>query len=206
MTDAPFWLPVAILFTLLLLGYLGMWRGWRRRARKHDLPPLVDVPVDAPAAVLQAGADYFGTTVNGDWLDRVVARGLGSRSSSRIALSADGLDVHRPSGAFRIPVAALHGARHDQGIAGKVVPPHGVLVVTWRHGEHLLDTGFRLSPTDSSSGAQLSEAEAARADPPSDNSAKDTSVRGLHNTWVQALTSMARADSVDRHDVEGENA
>ena len=50
----------------------------------------------------------------------------------------------RPAGSFRIPAAALRGARHDQGIAGKVVPPHGVLVVTWQHGDLLLDTGFRL--------------------------------------------------------------
>ena len=42
--------------------------------------------------------------------------------------------------------AALRGARHDQGIAGKVVPPHGILVVTWQHGDLLLDTGFRLEP------------------------------------------------------------
>ena len=32
------WLPVAIMFGVLLLAYLGMWRGWRRRAGRHDLP------------------------------------------------------------------------------------------------------------------------------------------------------------------------
>ncbi len=42
----------------------------------------------------------------------------------------------------------MRGARHDQGIAGKVVPPHGVLVVTWQHGDLLLDTGFRLDARD----------------------------------------------------------
>jgi len=30
MSDAPTWVPVAILFGILLLAYLGMWRGWRR--------------------------------------------------------------------------------------------------------------------------------------------------------------------------------
>jgi hypothetical protein len=165
MTDAPLWFPVVALFALLGLAYLGMWRGWRRRARRHDLPPLAEVPPTphaAPAAVLEADAQFYGTTVSGDWLDRVVARGLGSRSGCRLVLSAEGLDVHRPSDSFRIPAPALRGARHDQGIAGKVVPPHGVLVVTWQHGDHTLDTGFRLAG------------------------------RGQHDTWVQTITSMAK--------------
>src|SRR3954470_1646932 len=90
MRDAPTWVPVAILFAILLLAYLGMWRGWRRRAHKHDLPPLVEEPAvaDLPPATLQSGARYFGTTTSGSWLDRVVARGLGARSSCRLSLSA----------------------------------------------------------------------------------------------------------------------
>jgi hypothetical protein len=145
-TDAPTWVPVAILAALVVLIYLAMWRGWRRRAHKHDLPPLVETPPvsELPTAKLQAGARYFGTTVSGDWLDRVVARGLGARSSCRLSLSGEGLDVIRLAGSFRIRADALRGARHDQGIAGKVVPPHGLLVVTWAHGDYLLDTGFRL--------------------------------------------------------------
>jgi hypothetical protein len=147
MTGGPAWWPVLLLFALLVLAYLAMWRGWRRRGRRHDLPPLVEAPAVAelPTPTRAAEARCFGTTVSGDWLDRVVARGLGARSSCRISLSDEGLDVLRPAGSFRIPAAALRGARHDQGMAGKVVPPHGLLVVTWEHGDHLLDTGFRLT-------------------------------------------------------------
>lgn len=164
------WLPVLVLFALLALAYVGMYHGWKRRGRKHDLPPLVEAPPEAelPAPRLQAGARYFGTTLNGDWLDRVVARGLGARSSCRVSLSTQGLDVIRAAGSFRIPAEALRGARHDQGIAGKVVPPHGVLVVSWRHGDYLLDTGFRL-------------AEASTVD--------------VHNVWIAALAAMAREDA-----------
>lgn len=145
----PGWVaPVVVLAALLALAYLGMWWGWRNRGRKHDLPALVPAPpvADLPPGRLEAGARYFGTTVSGDWLDRVVAHGLGARSMARLHLSDEGLDVVRLPGSFRIPVAALRGARHDQGIAGKVVPPHGILVVTWQHGDLLLDTGFRLEP------------------------------------------------------------
>lgn len=148
-----------------------MWRGWRRRGTKHDLPPLVPTPpvAELPAATLSSGATYYGTTVAGDWLDRVVARGLGARSSCRIQLSAEGLDVVRLAGSFRIPAAAIRGARHDQGIAGKVVPPHGVMVVTWQHGDLLLDTGFRLEP-----GKERLDITAA------------------HNEWVRSLSKLAR--------------
>ncbi len=171
MRQSPAWVPVLVLFALLGLAYLAMWRGWRRRSRRHDLPPLVPVPAvaDLPAARLQSGARDFGTTVSGSWLDRVVARGLGARSSCRLSLSGEGLDVVRLAGSFRIPAAALRGARHDQGIAGKVVPPHGLLVVTWQHGDHLLDTGFRLT--------------------------EDGSVTDQHNTWVRTISKMAKENA-----------
>jgi hypothetical protein len=133
-----------VLAGLVLLAYAGMLRGWRRRGRRHDLPPLVPVGEPDGAALRRADGRYFGTTTAGDWLDRVVARGLGARSAARLVLTPAGLDVHRPGGDFRIPAAALEDARHDQGVAGKVVPPHGLLVVTWRHGDLRLDSGFRL--------------------------------------------------------------
>jgi hypothetical protein len=167
------WLPVLLMFAVLALAYIGMWRGWRRRAGKHDLPPLVAVPKagtgPATSPVLQADARYFGTTVSGDWLDRVAARGLGTRSRCRITLTAEGLDVERPRDSFRVPVSALRGARHDQGIAGKVLPPHGVLVVTWQHGDLLLDSGFRLV---------------------------DGPVAAGHDDWVTTISEMAEEDAV----------
>ncbi|MGZ4494024.1 MAG: PH-like domain-containing protein [Nocardioides sp.] len=168
------WLSVLILFGILLLAYLAMWRGWRRRGRKHDLPPLEPLPpvAELPEPRLQAGARYFGTTVSGDWLDRVVARGLGARSTCRLQLSAEGLDVVRLAGSFRIPTAAIRGARHDQGIAGKVVPPHGLLVVTWQHGDLLLDTGFRLSEV--TQGSKTTEA---------------------HDAWVRSIGKIAKENA-----------
>ncbi len=175
--NLPDWVaPVTVLVVVLALAYVGMWRGWRRRAGRHDLPPLVAAPpvADLPPAKLQAGARYFGTTVSGDWLDRVVAQGLGARSSARLSLSPDGLDVIRLAGSFRIPVEALRGARHDQGIAGKVVPPHGVLVVTWQHGDLLLDTGFRLEPR------------------PAGQDPVTTTITETHNQWIRTISKLVR--------------
>jgi hypothetical protein len=139
-----------VLAGLVLLAYVGMLRGWHRRAQRHDLAPLV--PAGAPDhPLLEAEGRYFGSTTAGRWLDRIVAQGLGARSPVRLVLSAQAVDVHRPSDGFRIAADAVEGARHDQGIAGKVVPPHGVLVVTWRHGTHRIDSGFRLSDSSTHS-------------------------------------------------------
>lgn len=163
------------LFGVVLLAYLLMWWGWRRRGRRHDLPELVPTPpvADLPEAKLQAGARYFGTTVHGDWLDRVVARGLGARSTARLHLSAEGLDVVRLAGSFRIPAAALRSARHDMGHAGKVVPPHGLLVVTWEHGDYVLDTGFRLT----------------------DQAVADKGVTEAHNLWIRSISKIVKEHS-----------
>ncbi|HSV37996.1 MAG TPA: hypothetical protein VLI04_04485 [Nocardioidaceae bacterium] len=160
--------PIAILFGVLVLAFVGMWFGWKRRGRKHDIPPLVELPnvKDLPPAKLDASARYFGTTVSGDWLDRVVARGLGARSSCRIRLSDEGIDVVRVAGSFRIPAAAVRGGRHDQGIAGKVVPPHGILVVSWAHGDLVLDTGFRLTEATTEA----------------------------HNEWVRKISKLAKKE------------
>ncbi|MGA9746501.1 MAG: hypothetical protein WBQ50_03495 [Nocardioides sp.] len=169
------WQAVGLLGVVLVLAYLGMWRGWRGRANKHELPPLVHAPTirDLPDAKVGAGARYVGTTVAGDWLDRVVARGLGARSLCRLNLSPEGLDVIRLGGSFRIPSSALRGARHDQGIAGKVVPPHGLLVVTWEHGDYVLDTGFRLT----------------------DEVVADRGVTEAHNTWIRSISKLVKESS-----------
>jgi hypothetical protein len=169
------WQAVLVMLAVLLGAYTLMWRGWRGRARKHVIPPLVETPAvaDLPEPKLVGGARYIGTTVAGDWLDRVVSRGLGARSGCRLNLSEEGLDVIRLAGSFRIPAAALRGARHDQGIAGKVVPPHGLLVVTWQHGDLTLDTGFRLT----------------------DEVVADRGVTEAHNLWIRSLSKLAKENA-----------
>jgi hypothetical protein len=176
------WIPVVILAAFVVLVYLGMWRGWRRRSRKHDLAPLEPVPDSGAQPVLEASARYFGTTVAGEWLDRVVARGLGARSGCRLSLLPEGLDVHRPGTSFRIPDRCLLGARVDRGLAGMVIPPHGLLVVTWRHGDYVLDTGFRL--------ADLSGARPAGAGHP-----PDKSVEERHQRWIRAIEAIVKENA-----------
>ncbi|WP_343235378.1 hypothetical protein [Streptomyces bauhiniae] len=154
------WLVGLALFVALV--YWLMREGWKWRGTlQSDLPELPEVPDDLGPEKMTMSGRYHGSTTAGQWLDRIVAHGLGSRSRAELTLTDAGLAVERPGATdFFIPVAALRGARLDKGIAGKVLTEGGLLVVTWAHGGKLIDSGFR-----------------------SDRAAE-------HTTWVETLNQM----------------
>ncbi|MFG3096946.1 hypothetical protein [Streptomyces sp. NPDC048202] len=137
------WLVGLALFVALV--YWLMREGWKWRGTlQSDLPALPEVPDDLGPEKLSMSGRYHGSTTAGQWLDRIVAHGLGSRSRAELTLTDEGLAVERPGATdFFIPVQALRSARLDKGIAGKVLTEGGLLVVTWAHGEKLIDSGFR---------------------------------------------------------------
>ncbi|MEU6173376.1 hypothetical protein ABZ832_15790 [Streptantibioticus parmotrematis] len=136
---------LAVFVVLVALVYWLMWRAWRKRAaRQSDLPELPAIPADPGTPLAELSGRYHASTTAGDWLDRIAARGLGTRSLVDLTLTEQGVVVRRPAATdFFIPSAALRGARLDKGIAGKVVPEGGLLVITWSHGDRVIDSGFR---------------------------------------------------------------
>lgn len=154
---------VAGLLLLVALVYWLMREGWKWRATlQSDLPELPGVPEDPGEAKLALSGLYHGSTTAGQWLDRIVAHGLGTRSRAELTLTDGGLAVVRPGATgFFVPASRLRGARLGKGIAGKVVTEDGLLVVTWAHGDRLIDSGFRSDRTDE------------------------------HSEWVDALNGMA---------------
>ena len=143
-----FWTAVC---ALVLLGVIAlMWRGWRRRvARQGDVPPLSAVPPSLGPPMTEAEVVYVVTTTAGDWLDRIAARGLGVRSRAVLEVHQAGLLIDR-DGAPAVWIAAgqLRGARRGRGIAGKFTEEGGLVVVTWAHGDRILDTGVRALERD----------------------------------------------------------
>ncbi|WP_226961887.1 MULTISPECIES: PH-like domain-containing protein [Streptomyces] len=137
------------LLLLVALVYWLMRQGWKWRATlQSDLPapePLPEEQAEEQAeARLAFTGRYHGSTVAGQWLERIVAHGLGVRSRAEVTLTERGVAVARPgAGDFLIPADAVLGARLDKGIAGKVLTEGGLLVITWRLGERTLDTGLR---------------------------------------------------------------
>ena len=154
------WLVGLALFVALV--YWLMREGWKWRGTlQGDLPELPSAPDDPGPARLSMSGRYHGSTTAGQWLDRIVAHGLGTRSRVELTLTDAGLDVVRPGARdFFIPREALREAVLGKGIAGKVLTEGGLLVVTWAHGERLIDSGFR-----------------------SDHAAE-------HTEWVDAINSM----------------
>ncbi|GGT65066.1 PH-like domain-containing protein [Streptomyces purpureus] len=142
--------------------YWLMRQGWKwRGSLQSALPELPSAPERPGEARLELSGRYHGSTTAGQWLDRIVAHGLGTRSRVELTLTEAGVEVVRPgANDFFIPAAALREARLDKGIAGKVLAEGGLLVVTWAHGDQLIDSGFR-----------------------SDRAAE-------HTTWVETLNSM----------------
>ncbi|MEV8529837.1 MULTISPECIES: hypothetical protein [unclassified Streptomyces] len=137
------WLVGLALFVALV--YWLMRQGWQWRGRlQSDLPDLLTAPETPGEAKLRLSGRYHGSTTAGQWLDRIVAHGLGVRSRVELTLTDAGLDVVRPgANDFFVPAAQLREARLDKGIAGKVLTEGGLLVVTWSHGDKLIDSGFR---------------------------------------------------------------
>ncbi|CAL9371246.1 hypothetical protein SUDANB58_00853 [Streptomyces sp. enrichment culture] len=137
------WVVGLLLFVALV--YWLMREGWKWRGTlQGDLPELPTAPDDAGPVRLGMSGRYHGSTTAGQWLDRIVAHGLGTRSRAELTLTDAGIDVVRPGASdFFIPAAQLRGARLDKGIAGKVLTEGGLLVVTWAHGGKSIDSGFR---------------------------------------------------------------
>ncbi|MEV0092797.1 hypothetical protein [Streptomyces sp. NPDC050738] len=154
------WVVGLLLFVALV--YWLMREGWKWRGTlQGDLPELPTAPSEPGEPKLVMSGRYHGSTTAGQWLDRIVARGLGTRSKAELTLTDEGLDVVRPGAAdFFVPTDALREARLDKGIAGKVLAEGGLLIVTWAHGDKLIDSGFR-----------------------SDRAAE-------HAAWVEAINSM----------------
>ncbi|MEU6402900.1 hypothetical protein [Streptomyces sp. NPDC046985] len=161
------WLVGLALFVALV--YWLMREGWKwRGALQGDLPEPPAAPAEPGETRLAMTGRYHGSTTAGQWLDRIVAHGLGVRSRAELTLTDAGLDVVRPGARdFFVPAGRLRGARLDKGIAGKVLTEGGLLVVTWEHGGKLIDSGFR-----------------------SDRAAE-------HAEWVRALNSMTETSTTE---------
>jgi hypothetical protein len=135
------------LVALLALVFFGMRRGWVNRARRQgaELPDFPVPPAEPGDELLPAATGmYVGTTRATDWQDRIAVGDIGHRANGTAHLHASGLLLRRTgASSLWIPAESIVDCRLDHKLANKVVPGAGLVVVTWRLGEQLLDTGFR---------------------------------------------------------------
>jgi len=120
--------------------------GWRNRGRRQaGLPPLPQAPdLDGPELAPVLTGLYVGSTAAARWQDRIVAHSLGERAAATARLTGVGALIERQGGpALFLPAGQLVDARLEPALAGKVVGNGGLLVLRWRHGDQLLDSGLR---------------------------------------------------------------
>jgi hypothetical protein len=136
---------VLLCVALVALAVFGMRRGWRHRlADQAHLPPLPAVPPELGDPLVTSTGVYVGTTFAASWQDRVLHAALGERAAAVASLHDAGLLVDRQgSGAIFVPREAWVEARLAPGLAGKVMGDGGLLVLRWRLGTAVLDSGFR---------------------------------------------------------------
>lgn len=143
-----------LVIVLFLLALWGMRRGWRRQAREQSAhyAPFPEVPeyLADPEQARGAGPRdvatgiYVATTRAGHWQERIVTRGAGIRGPATLRRYTAGVVVDRDGApSFFIPADSLVDAKTAKGMAGKVMGTDGLLVITWRLGKALVDTGFR---------------------------------------------------------------
>lgn len=134
---------LTVIILLIIFGLLGV--GWRnRRRRQAGTAPLPAIPAELSVPTVSVRGQYVATTTEGDWLDRLAVHSLGIRTNAVVQVHDEGVLITR-SGAPDIFVAEdrLDGVRLESGMAGKFVESGGLVVLSWRLGEQLVDTGFR---------------------------------------------------------------
>ncbi|WP_029069711.1 hypothetical protein [Jonesia quinghaiensis] len=129
-----------------------MWLGWRGRQRRTAplVAALPNVPDEVgPAIFGPIEGVYVSSTTHGDWLDRVNAADLGTRSRVAVSVHQSGIFLDRSGAAsIFIPRSSVLSAQLAPGIAGKFTGKDGIVVISWgieaKYGEMTaLDTGLR---------------------------------------------------------------
>jgi len=87
---------------------------------------------------------YVATTTAGDLLDRIVAHDLGNRGRAELSSDATGVLIRRVGEpTLWIPRDCLVQVRLGSGQAQRAFERGGLILLTWRLGDLLVDTGFR---------------------------------------------------------------
>ena len=148
------------------------------RRAADGVPPLVEIPKvsELPPAKLNSAARYLGT-IDADG-NRVIGQTLSAKSSARLSLSTEALDVVRMAGSFRIMADALRGATRADHFLGK--PVRDLLVVRWVHEGNDWRTGFRME-------ASKTLKEAARK-------SGGTAVPKVDD-WVRQISKLSRGNA-----------
>jgi hypothetical protein len=126
---------------VIALAVWGMWRSWKRRAAL-DLP-LLPVPAGFEPDIEVVGR-YLGTAPAADWMQRIVASGLGAPGNAAAAVGSQGVRLERiGEPCVFLDAGQITNTALGRGVAGQVAEKDGVVLWFWQVGDLALQTGFR---------------------------------------------------------------
>ncbi|MHA7986541.1 PH-like domain-containing protein [Rathayibacter sp. CAU 1779] len=146
--------PTLLILVVLVLVFLGMWLGWRRRARRDSALEVPTVLEDAGTTLVTVQALHVATTYHDKPLDRVVVAGLAFRSTASVTVSDGGVTLTAPGeSSVAIAASAILGAGAATWTIDRTVERDGLLMIAWRtvpadaEGP-VLDTYLRVTDPD----------------------------------------------------------
>ena len=159
----------ALIFAaIVILAFIGMWWGWRARARRDADVRGTQL---APSGELLAEfheLSYVSTTPVGEPLVRVAAPGLRYRGRAHVAVFRDGVTVQvTGEQPVHFSLAQLRGSGSAGVRVGKAVEKDGLALLCWDAGDRALESSFRFD--DAAKQREFTEAiEAIVVDSPHD--------------------------------------
>lgn len=138
--------PTAIIVGIVVLAVVGMFLGWRARVAKNEGLSVPSPVPESTGETLATGTGlYVATTLAAQPFERVAAHGLGFRARASITVSRDGIAIDAAGRQpYFIATTALDAVERATWAIDKAVEPGGLVVVTWRLGDTLLDSYFRM--------------------------------------------------------------
>lgn len=138
-------IPTLIVIAVIAALFALMWLGWRARKNRQSGIPAPEAPAaDLKLSSPPVAGTYVATTLAAEPLERVAVHHLGVRTTASLGISGTGVVLDRDGVPdMLIPAAALEGVRTESGMIGKFVERDGLIIITWRLGDTLVDTGFR---------------------------------------------------------------
>lgn len=142
--------PALLTLSIIVVAFALIAIGWRGKLKRQEgIAPLPAVPTELSEPSFTADGQYVVTTVGGDWLERIAVHGLGIRSNARLSVHGEGALFERSGGVgVFIPRDAIEEVGSRAGMAGKFVEKDGLVVISWRLGEQVVDTGFRTAEAE----------------------------------------------------------
>ncbi|NNC10585.1 hypothetical protein HII28_01610 [Planctomonas sp. JC2975] len=145
--------PTLLILVVLALVFLGMWLGWRRRARRDSVVVVPTALEDAGATLLSAKALHVATTYHDKPLDRAVVAGLAFRSTASVTVSQGGVTLTAPGeSSVAIAASAILGVGAATWTIDRTVERDGLLMIAWRVPADaegpVLDTYLRVTDPD----------------------------------------------------------